>query len=99
MKKTKTEKPWKPTETDKYNADYFELPIERMKEHNALMQMYTAAWPEDLHAFCKAVSQKIGWCADVAACTVADWLKTQPVRDYPFDKAEWDAKLNATKTA
>ena len=93
--KTKT---WKPTKTDKYNASYFEIPVERMKEHNALMSMYICAWPEDLKSYCKAVSEKIGWCGDVAACTVADWLKTQPVRDYPFDKAEWDAKIALEKS-
>ena len=84
-----------PTEINQYNASYFGIPVERMTEHNALMKMYMSAWPQELKDFCQEVFNRIGFCGDVCACAVADWLKTQPVREYTFtaeDKAMYDER-------
>jgi hypothetical protein len=67
-------------EIDAYNASYFGIPVAWMPLHNYFMTAYRhkgVEWPQELTDFCNAVYQRIGFCGDVMACAVGDWLKTQ----------------------
>lgn len=49
------------------------------KDLNKYMNMPMGQWPESLKDTCKTVSDRIGWCMDVCAETINDWLKAGQV--------------------
>ena len=64
-------------EIDAYNASYFGIPVEWVPLVYKYMKMPTNQWPQSLQDRATEVSNRIGWCGDVAACTVADWVKEE----------------------
>ena len=64
-------------EIDKYNAAYLGIPMEWMSMYNNFISMPMNQWPQSLVDFCTEVTNRIGWCGDVAACAVADWMKEE----------------------
>ena len=60
-----------------YNASYFGIPVKWMPIHNRYMSIPTNQWPQSLVDFAQEVSKRVGWCGDVAACAVADWIKQE----------------------
>jgi hypothetical protein len=71
--------PYQPSDNDRYNAGYFGIPVEWMQLHNHFMKAYfdrgSVKWPQELTNFCEAVYRRTGFCGDVMACAVADWMK------------------------
>ena len=66
-----------PAEIDSYNASYFKIPVGWMPIHNQHMNMPTNQWPESLQQLAKETAKRIGWSGDVAACTVAKWIRQE----------------------
>ena len=58
----------------RYNADYFRTLVDLMPKHNRLMAMSMRDWPESLKQAAKAKCDSLGFCGDVLACAVAEWL-------------------------
>jgi hypothetical protein len=66
------------SDTDRYNAGYFGIDVEWMPLHNYYMGAYFKSgvkWPQELTDHCNEVYRRIGFCGDVMACAVADWMK------------------------
>lgn len=63
---------------DEYNAQYLELPLDRMPTWNALMTSNMSGWPDPLKSHVQEVLSRLGGSGDVISCAVADWLKANP---------------------
>ncbi len=60
---------------DAYNREYFGITVAQQQRHNELMAMKICDWPPALGEYVQAKCNRIGFCGDVVATAVADWLK------------------------
>ena len=81
----------------KNNKGYLKLTDDQCDMHMDIMSMKTNEWPESLKTMCKQEIDKVGFCGDVVACVVADWLRAGNI--FPDDPPETPEEEEAARLA
>jgi hypothetical protein len=63
------------------NMEYLNLDQEQYKRFNELMFSNMSLWDNSLKSFVQERCRQVGFCGDVLACAVADWVRQEETQD------------------